>query len=328
MGLIDAARQVKGILPKRFGGTGNRMGWGEGVVVPYQNISGAAIPVGSIVQQEGAGGARMIPCDTLDSVMVVGVVVGYYQVANGLTTLIQGADVPDNELGAVMLSGRCRVLMEADADKNDYVFQSATDGQAYGSPTAAAGAFGILESDGVLGELAYVRLFGTVLLSGGGSTSPLTTKGDLYGYDTADARVPVGADGTVLQADSADAQGVAWTALRHAVVVTLNAPTNGMQADWRWPWDGTITRWTLAGDASGSIKIDIWSTGFVTDTPPTNADTITGGAEPELTSDVLVSSTSLGAWDTSFSRGDMVRINVDSQSGLTRATLILEVTSP
>jgi hypothetical protein len=43
-----------------------------------------------------------------------------------------------------------------------------------------------------------------------GSTSPLTTKGDLWGYDTADARVPVGTDGYLLNADSGDAQGVAY----------------------------------------------------------------------------------------------------------------------
>lgn len=46
--------------------------------------------------------------------------------------------------------------------------------------------------------------------AGGGGASPLTTKGDLYGYDTADARVPVGSNGQVLTADSTDAQGVSW----------------------------------------------------------------------------------------------------------------------
>jgi hypothetical protein len=43
--------------------------------------------------------------------------------------------------------------------------------------------------------------------------SPLTTKGDLYGFDTGGARIPVGANGTVLTADSSDAQGVSWQTL-------------------------------------------------------------------------------------------------------------------
>lgn len=53
---------------------------------------------------------------------------------------------------------------------------------------------------------------GTATLNAtGGGSSPLTTKGDLFGRDaSADARVPVGADGLCLKADSADAEGVVW----------------------------------------------------------------------------------------------------------------------
>lgn len=40
--------------------------------------------------------------------------------------------------------------------------------------------------------------------------SPLTTKGDLFGFDTADARLPVGADGMVLTVDSNESTGVKW----------------------------------------------------------------------------------------------------------------------
>jgi hypothetical protein len=43
-----------------------------------------------------------------------------------------------------------------------------------------------------------------------GATSPLTTKGDVWGYSTLDARIPVGANDTVLTADSAQALGVKW----------------------------------------------------------------------------------------------------------------------
>lgn len=42
------------------------------------------------------------------------------------------------------------------------------------------------------------------------STSPLTTKGDLFGFDSAADRIPVGSDGQVLTADSGAALGVQW----------------------------------------------------------------------------------------------------------------------
>jgi microcystin-dependent protein len=45
-----------------------------------------------------------------------------------------------------------------------------------------------------------------------GATSPLTTKGDLYTYSTSDTRLGVGADGTTLVADSAEATGLKWAA--------------------------------------------------------------------------------------------------------------------
>lgn len=44
----------------------------------------------------------------------------------------------------------------------------------------------------------------------GGSSSPLTTKGDLYGFNTANARIPVGSNGQILTADSAQTLGVKW----------------------------------------------------------------------------------------------------------------------
>ena len=46
----------------------------------------------------------------------------------------------------------------------------------------------------------------------GGSSSPLTTKGDIYTYSTADARLAVGTNDYVLTADSAEATGLKWAA--------------------------------------------------------------------------------------------------------------------
>lgn len=43
-----------------------------------------------------------------------------------------------------------------------------------------------------------------------GGASPLTTKGDLFTYDTGDQRLGVGPDGTLLKADSGEATGIKW----------------------------------------------------------------------------------------------------------------------
>jgi hypothetical protein len=48
--------------------------------------------------------------------------------------------------------------------------------------------------------------------AGGGGASPLTTKGDLYGFSTVDARLPVGTNGQALIADSTETLGVKWAA--------------------------------------------------------------------------------------------------------------------
>lgn len=51
---------------------------------------------------------------------------------------------------------------------------------------------------------------GSAWVTIGGSASPLTTKGDLYTYSTTDARLAVGANNTVLTADSSAATGIKW----------------------------------------------------------------------------------------------------------------------
>lgn len=63
--------------------------------------------------------------------------------------------------------------------------------------------------------------------SSGSGSSPLTTKGDIYGFSTIAARIPVGADGSVLTADSTQALGVSYKAVTGTgTVTTISVVTN------------------------------------------------------------------------------------------------------
>ena len=59
--------------------------------------------------------------------------------------------------------------------------------------------------------------------------TPLTTKGDLFGFDTADARIPVGTNGHVLTADSTQSLGLKWAAPAGGAMPAFSAYPNADQ---------------------------------------------------------------------------------------------------
>ncbi len=69
--------------------------------------------------------------------------------------------------------------------------------------------------------------------------SAVTTKGDLWGFDTTDKRVPVGTDTWVLTADSAQALGVKWAAAAAggSVTISTTAPGSPSAGDLWWKSD-------------------------------------------------------------------------------------------
>jgi hypothetical protein len=83
----------------------------------------------------------------------------------------------------------------------------------------------------VEGQVVYLKDTNAVLSYDGtsyvgvGGSSPLTTKGDLYTFSTVDARLGVGANGTVLTAASGEATGLEWAAPAAAGGMTLLATT-------------------------------------------------------------------------------------------------------
>ena len=97
-----------------------------------------------------------------------------------------------------------------------------------------------LNPETTLGDIAYgsavsntntrlgIGTNGQVLSVSGGvpawtttaDVTPLTTKGDVFTFSTVDARIGVGADGTLLTADSSEATGLKWAVDPVADVVT------------------------------------------------------------------------------------------------------------
>jgi hypothetical protein len=68
--------------------------------------------------------------------------------------------------------------------------------------------------------------------------TPLTTKGDVFTFSTVDARLGVGANGTVLTADSAEATGLKWAApasggkVLQVVTATTTTSTTSTSTTW------------------------------------------------------------------------------------------------
>lgn len=127
--------------------------------------------------------------------------------------------------------------------------------------------------------------------------SPLTSKGDLWGWSSTDARVPVGINGTVLQADNTQALGVRWVALPTVVPggSTTNVQFNDGGAfggDVDFSWDKTNNVLILGSSATAaSLRID-QSTG----SPPATFATLNVGSNSTGVPHVLLTGT---ATDTS-----------------------------
>lgn len=100
------------------------------------------------------------------------------------------------------------------------------------------------------------------------------------------------------------------------------AITTGDKGDLQIPFAGAIVGWSLLGDAAGSIVVEI-SKGTYANWPTVSV--ITASAKPTLVTSRKGTSTTLTGWTTAIAADDVLRIGVNSVTGMQRVVLVVKV---
>jgi hypothetical protein len=156
--------------------------------------------------------------------------------------------------------------------------------------------------------------------------------GQLYQTDAANKLVPIDTTGAATGWQLTRSAGGLWVASAPLVGASLAmvpfiidgggvAITTGVKGDVEIGFAGTITAWRLFADQTGSIVIDTWKDTYA-NFPPTVGDTM-WGTKPTLSSAVKAEATGLSI---AVAAGDIIRVNVDSASTVTRVTLSFTMT--
>jgi hypothetical protein len=85
------------------------------------------------------------------------------------------------------------------------------------------------------------------------------------------------------------------------------------------PFSGVINMWNLVSDIPCTATIDVWKNTV----SPTANDSITGSAKPFLSASDFASSQGLTGWTTGVSAGDILQIEVESNTVATYLSLQL-----
>ena len=170
-----------------------------------------------------------------------------------------------------------------------------------------------------------------------GSASPLTTKGDLYSFDTDNARLPIGTDGQILVADSNESTGLKWqgnnTIGTKVIVQGRMDTTQGFTStaeridyvdnstggfDVNGEWDNTTHRFTV--DSSGAGVYSFTNTLFINNAGGWIQIFIKkNGVTQRITGTDLASSwdTPIGTTNIELVVGDYVEFWADSTTSFT-----------
>ena len=126
-----------------------------------------------------------------------------------------------------------------------------------------------------------------------------------------------------------------WSAVAPTITGTIQyvienvdgtALYTGIAGDLEIPYNCTITQWSLLGNATGNVVIDIWKSSYG-NFPPVVANTVVPStAKPRINYATKNNSSTLTGWSTTINSGDILRFNVDSCDAISRVTVSLRAT--
>lgn len=155
--------------------------------------------------------------------------------------------------------------------------------------------------------------------------TPLLQRAALTGDVTASA----GSNTTAIASGAVTPAKLSAAAAKAVVTCVIDGgtatPTVNTKVYVRIPFAGTITKWSIFADASGSAVVDVWKDTWA-NFPPTVADTIAASAKPTLSTAQKNEDSTLTGWTTSITAGDVLGFNLDSVTTCKRITVEIEVT--
>ena len=206
-------------------------------------------------------------------------------------------------------------------------FQGAIQYQNQGSNVGTAGSETIVNFTGA-GVVASITGATLSITIAGGFTSPLNTKGDLLGFSTVNARLPVGTNAQVVRANSAQTLGVEYASLHELMAFSLDGggttiPVGTVSHPVRITGNWTVVLSTLfldPGASAGSVVLDILVSSFAS---YPSAVSIVAAAPPTLSSAIKSQDSVLSGWTVNLLDGRFYWIKVTSISGITSLSLNL-----
>ncbi len=212
---ISLTSSVTGLLPGTNGGTGIS----STATFPASGVVVTEAATETLTNKSISGSTNTLTNIDLTTSVTGNLPINHGGTGQGTKASAFDALSPMSAAGDLIYGGAAGTNTRLIASSSGTVLHSGTT-PSWGAVSLTADISGILTiNNGGTGQNSASAAFGAL--------SPLTTKGDIVGYSTVNARIPVGSDGQVLTADSAQSLGLKWATPTTGTVtsVAMTVPT-------------------------------------------------------------------------------------------------------